>query len=452
MLVRHAPTRREAGYVSWCAGTGFALAMHHWLAPNLTVFTPFVAVAIGALWIMWGRVVWSLLAAPSSPGRAAAALAIVPSAWVAIEAVRSWERLGGPWGLLGASQWNRSEMLAPAALGGVWLVSLLIVAANTGAALVAMRGMPPRTRALGAFVLVAAVTAGPLRYATQRLVDDGETFRVAVVQPGVEHRGHARFEAQEELTRTLVGDGVDLVVWGESSVSFDLAERPDLTARLEALSRAVGADILVNTDARRGTSGGIYKSSVLVGPDGERGRYDKMRLVPFGEYVPLRFLFGWTGAVTEAADEDRRRGDRLEILHTAGIGIGPLVCFESAFPDLTRRLARHGADLVVVQSATSTFQGSWAPEQHAALAAVRAVEIGRPVVHATLTGVTAGFDARGRRLGWLGTDEHGVIVMEIPLRQTWAPHTWTGEWVPALSFTILAIGAIAAGVRAARVS
>ncbi|NEB75729.1 apolipoprotein N-acyltransferase, partial [Streptomyces sp. SID14478] len=239
--------------------------------------------------------------------------------------------------------------------------------------------------------------------------------RIAVVQPGVidsDDSGLRRFAREEALTRRLAGRDVDLVVWGESSVGFDLAGRPDLAGRIAALSRDVGADILVNVDARRpgaGTGTGIYKSSVLIGPDGPTGaRYDKMRLVPFGEYVPARALLGWATSVGKAAGEDRMRGTRQVVMDARhgdrDLRVGPLVCFESAFPDMTRKLTRDGARLLLAQSSTSSFQHTWAPEQHASLAAVRAAETGRPMVHATLTGVSAVYGPDGARAGsWLGT-------------------------------------------------
>ncbi|MCF2437087.1 hypothetical protein LV779_35635 [Streptomyces thinghirensis] len=106
-------------------------------------------------------------------------------------------------------------------------------------------------------------------------------------------------------------------------------------------------------DARRSDKPGIYKSSVLVGPDGPTGeRYDKMRLVPFGEYVPARSLLGWATSVGEAAGEDRRRGSEQVVMDAGdGLRIGPMVCFESAFPDMeppARRRRRRGAARPVV--------------------------------------------------------------------------------------------------------
>lgn len=93
----------------------------------------------------------------------------------------------------------------------------------------------------------------------------------------------------------------------------------------------------MNVDARRSDRPGIYKSSVLVGPHGPTGaRYDKMRLVPFGEYIPARSLLGWATSVGKAAGEDRRRGTEQVVMDAGhGLRVGPMICFETAFPDMS---------------------------------------------------------------------------------------------------------------------
>ncbi|MFF6780746.1 apolipoprotein N-acyltransferase [Streptomyces sp. NPDC012510] len=450
LVVRTAPTGRRALYDGWIGGFGFMLAMHHWLLPNLHVFTFVIAGLLGSLWAPWAWLVRRFLVGTPSPGRVAAALLVVPSGWLVIELVRSWQGLGGPWGLLGSSQWQVAPALRLASVGGVWLISFLVVAVNVAVAvLVAVRRS--RAPALAGLVAAAVVTSAVWLWSPRPELRD--EARIAVVQPGVTEGPDNRFTREEALTRRLVGQDLDLIVWGESSVGYDLADRPDLADRIASLARETDTNILVNVDARRSDRPGIYKSSVLVGPDGPTGdRYDKMRLVPFGEYIPARSLLGWATSVGEAAGEDRRRGTEQVVFDSGtGLRIGPMVCFESAFPDMSRHLARDGAELLLAQSATSTFQQSWAPEQHASLAALRAAETGRPMAHATLTGVSAVYGADGERVGsWLGTDESTTAVYEVPLASGTTLYVRYGDWPVQAALLVLLVWSAFEGVRTVR--
>ena len=456
LLIRSAATWRRAAADGWFGGMGFMLAVHQWLMPSLHVFIVVLAALLGLLWAPWGVLVARLLGGSPSVPRSVAAVAVVPSGWLMIELVRSWEGLGGPWGLLGASQWEVPPALRVASVGGVWLVSLGVVATNT--ALVLLFAVPSARRAAGACLVAGAVAVGATVAWAPRPEESGPV-RVAVVQPGVvEGPGsiERRLTRGEELTRGLAGRDVDLVVWGESSVGVDLSRHPEAADRVAAVSRLVGADVLVNMDARR-TDGparaGIYKSAVLVGPDGPTGdRYDKMRLVPFGEYVPARALLGWATSVGKAAGEDRLRGSEPVVMELPdGLRLGPLVCFESAFPDMSRQLTKDGAQLLVAQSSTSTFQHSWAPEQHASLGALRAAETGRPLVHATLTGVSAVYGADGARLGApLGTDASEAVVYDVPLARGTTLFVRLGAWPVYGALAVLAAFFGAAGVRSLR--
>ncbi|GAQ58293.1 apolipoprotein N-acyltransferase [Streptomyces acidiscabies] len=493
LLVRTAPTGKRAVYEGWAGGFGFMLAMHHWLLPSLNVFTFVIAGLLGALWGPWGWLVRRLLGTglesggsddhtgrgrgepggevlgAEEPGRGmpgeeepsrdaltptpptrkqtATALLVLPSAWLLVELVRSWQGLGGPWGMLGASQWQVEPALRLASVGGVWLLSFLVIAVNT--ALAILIAVPAsRTPALAA--LLATATATSAAYVGAPRPETTGRTRIAVVQAGVIDGPDRRFDREEQLTRQLIGQDVDLIVWGESSVGYDLKDRPDLAGRLAALSGATGADILVNVDARRSDRPGIYKSSILVGPDGPTGdRYDKMRLVPFGEYIPARSLLGWATSVGKAAGEDRKRGTRQVLMDVGDdLRIGPMVCFETAFPDMSRSLARKGADILVAQSSTSSFQHSWAPAQHASLGALRAAETGRTFVHATLTGVSAVYDPSGHRVGrTLGTSTSATAVYEVPLANGRTLYARYGDWTVYAALLTLAAYAVTLRLR-----
>ncbi|MFI9257590.1 apolipoprotein N-acyltransferase [Streptomyces sioyaensis] len=463
LLVRSAPTYRRAALDGWLGGTGFMLAVHQWLLPSLHVFILLLALLLGALWAPWGLLVRALLGGapgadgtaggagrPATGGRYAAALVLVPSGWLMVELVRSWEYLGGPWGLLGAGQWQVPPALRLASIGGVWLLSLLIVAVNTAVAELIAHPAAWLPAVSGLLVCALAGTAAWLWAPVPRAAG---TVRFAVVQPGPTGTPSARLARSEALTRSLAGRGVRLIVWGESSLYEDPADRPALAARLAALSRQTGAELLVNADSPKAGRAGIYKSAVLIGPDGPTGdRYAKMRLVPFGEYIPFRPVLGWATRVGKAATTDRLRGTRQVLLPVAtagGLRIGPLVCFESAFPDMSRHLVREGARVLVAQSSTSTFQHSWAPAQHSSLAALRAAENWRPMVHATLTGISAVYGPRGEQIGArLGTDRSAAAVYDLPLAEGTSPYTRFGDWAVYGAVGALLLAGGYAGLRA----
>ncbi|MFB6818198.1 apolipoprotein N-acyltransferase [Streptomyces sp. NPDC056347] len=450
LLLRSAGTGRRAALDGWLGGTGYMFAVHHWLLPSLHVFIVLLAALLGLLWAPWGLLVHRTLGGRPTGPEAVRAVVLVPCGWLMIELARSWDALGGPWGLLGASQWQVGPALRVASVGGVWLVSWVLVAVNTA---VALLFLAPAARTAAAACLVACGLAVGATAAWAPRPEESGAARIAVVQPGVFDgpRGpERRLAAGERLTGALAGRDVDLVVWGESSVGADLARSPDIAGQIAALARRVGADVLVNEDARqtdRSGRTGIFKTALLVGPDGPTGdRYDKMRLVPFGEYVPARSVLGWVTSVGRAAGEDRLRGTRQVTMEVPGaeggrgLRIGPMICFESAFPDMSRRLARSGAQLLVAQSSTSTFQHSWAPWQHASLGALRAAETGRPMVHATLTGVSAAYGSSGARVGDpLGTRVRGTSVYDVPLATGTTLYVRLGDWPLGGAAAVLAL-------------
>jgi apolipoprotein N-acyltransferase len=440
ILVRRAPSAREAAARGWWAAVGFLLAVHYWLIPSTTVFILAIAAVLGALWLPWAALTWRLLSGELTERRVLVALAVVPAGWVLVEAARSWSALGGPWGLLGASQWRSPVFLAPASLGGVWLVSFLVLAVNVAlAVLVEMSAW--RTRVAAGVAALAMAALGPIWYAVEGAPRAGAEVPIAVVQAGVVHGPGQRLADEIAATARLQPGRYRLIVWGESSVGFDLLNRPDLLGSLEALAGRMRAPLLVNVDAAA-PGGAIRKSAVFVDANGVLSTYQKMRLVPFGEYIPIRPAFAWLTTFTKAAGINRVRGDHIVLMHRGALTFAPLICFESAFPDMSRTAVRDGADLLVFQTATTTFQGSWAPDQHAGLAAVRAVETGRPTLQASLAGTSAAFDAQGRRLLWHPAPK-GIATVVLPMGARNTPYDRYGDWVPALSVLAVALAVLA---------
>jgi apolipoprotein N-acyltransferase len=425
LLIRAAQSGREAAIRGWCFGAGYWAAAGYWLLPDIGPGVALAAFVFGALWAGWGFAAWKV--------RSWAALVVVPSAWTAVEFVRSWHSLGGPWALLGASQWHHPAELGLAAIGGVWLVGFAVVEVNTALVLLLTQRSPMYVPAV-----VAGLLAGPITYALTAPPASGSTMRVALVQVGVIHDPAARLDAALRITAALPPGRLDLVVWGESSVGFDLDRSPGMIGRLESAASRLGADLLVNVDAQDAL-GRISKTSILIGPSGIAGRYTKTLLVPFGEYIPFRPELGWLTGISRAARQDRVPGTGVRVLQTGDLTFGPLVCFEATFPDLGRAEVLGGARMIVYQSAMSSFQGSWALQQQASLGAVRAAETGRPVVQAALSGVSAGFDSRGRLLAWLDSHRTGAlsVTLTLPPSTEGTLYDRFGDYVPYLALAMI---------------
>jgi len=454
LLMVSAPTRRESAVRGWWFGTGYLLAAMYWLLPNLGPGLLLVAIVIGALWAGVGLAAWETMAPPVTVPRAAAALVLVPSAWLVTEWLRSWQGFGGPWAVLGVSQWQHPAVLALAAVGGVWLVTFALVAANTGL-VIAIRARALTPRLIGGAGALVAIAAGPAAFALTAASPPVRTVTVGLVQPGLILDPARRATANVQLTRALARgpDPADLVVWGETSVGYDLSTDTQLLHRLSRLAAANHAQILASQDAED-AAGRKSKVGVLIGGHGIVGEYVKSRLVPFGEYIPLRSQLGWLTGISRAAAQNMVPGPGAHVLHatlpdTAADGgtrltIGPLICFESAFPDMSRYDANHGAQIIVYQTSDSTFQGSWALAQHASLSALRAAETGRPTVQAALTGDSAAFDARGRLLAWAGPADRGSLKvrMALPAPSARTPFDELGDYVPLTALGVVVVAAM----------
>jgi len=462
VLIVRSPTAREGGVRAWWLGAGYLIAALYWMAPEIGPAVLLVAAVAGVLWVPFGVAAWKLLRPPVSWPRALAALVVVPSCWLLTEWLRSWQALGGPWAVYGVSQWQHPAILALAAVGGVWLISIALVMANVAIVLVigslprvGPSGLRPVLAVLGVMAGLASVGAGPLAFALTPAFPAVRQVTIAMVQPGIINNPVQRVDASERLTAELSRSGrlsgvkPDLIVWGESSTAVDLTlakNRAQLLA-MEKLSKEDGADLLVNQDTAI-PGKGQEKVGVLVSPAGIKGEYIKTRLVPFGEYIPFRQQLGWLTKISKAAAANMIPGTGAHLLYATDrtgqpLPIGVLICFESAFPDMSRVDTDKGAQLIVYQSETSTFQGTWGPDQDAALGAVRAAETGRPVVQAALTGDTVAYDARGRLLAWMGQSAHGVVTVRLGLPAASARTIYDrfGDYVPwsAVGVTLLAV-------------
>jgi apolipoprotein N-acyltransferase len=377
---------------------------------------------------------------------------LVAAVWVMLEALRARFPFGGlPWGELGVALHDQPWARALASVGGVPLVSFLVVAGNAllldlG---IAIRGRAVRAGALAAGGLAVIVLAtacvdvvrftpertGRIRFALLQGNDQNRTLTPSEVATDFLFRRHLA------LARRLRGH-YDLVVFPESSLERDPTTNPDVRNALVDIARARGATVLANARVPS-AGGGLANANVGYGPDGRlQGIYAKQHLVPFGEYVPWRRQLSFIGELDQVPF-DYEAGRRRVMFRAAGHPFGSVICFESAFAPLVRGYVRDGAELLVVSTNNRSYRRSGLAAQHVALSQMRAAETARPVLHASISGISAVVDPGGAVRTRTALFERAVTRGWVDTVTGDTPYVVLGDWVVAASGLILVAAAIA---------
>jgi apolipoprotein N-acyltransferase len=434
---------RCAAPVGFWFGFGYFLAGLYWVAEAFLVepwrhgwLIPFVMTALPggmALFFVAAAVLAMLMWWPGA-GRAFA-LAI---AFGLAEYARGHVLTGLPWNLVGYSILGGGAMMQMASLFGVYALSLLAVLLFASpAAVVAPRdsGLAGGKGAIALAAVLLLLLGAATWWGEQRLAHADKTgtgIRIRIVQADIDQADKWRPENSAEiftdyLDLTKSGpkglNGISLVVWPETAVPFLLADSPEALAMIgEALpdgtSLLVGSARLAEERDAQGvlTATRIYNSLLVIDDKGEVvGGYDKIHLVPFGEYLPFQdFLesLGFMQLTGVRGGFSAGTGPRLLAIPGAPPA-SPLICYEIIFPDdVVEKSARPGWLLNITNDAW--FGSSAGPYQHFHQARVRAVEQGLPVVRAANTGISAMIDAYGRILAEIGLGEKGAIDSELP--------------------------------------
>ena len=362
-----------------------------------------------------------------------------PFLWVALEYARAHTFYRFPWCLLGYSQHAQLPFIQIASLTAVYGVSFLIVAVSSLLAVAALE----RTSAWRRGSLIAAcVLVGSAwlfgRWQLSVPVHETGTITVGLIQGGIRQEDKwvpenawQNIDRHLELTQAAARRGARLVVWPESAVPFLFDENPNLASLLRRVVRLWGIYLFFGNDDREWPSPGaaasgepperrarIYVGAKLLDPAGELvSRYRKIRLVPFGEYVPLQPLFTVGGRyVAKLVQEvsDFSPGTEATTGLVDGHRIGGYICYEAIFPDLARRFVAEGAELLVNVTNDAWYGTTSAPYQHLAMASFRAVENRRYMVRAANTGITAVVDPWGRVLEATRLFDRAALVREVP--------------------------------------
>lgn len=367
----------------------------------------------------------AVLAACTRRAGAARALWLAPALWTGWEVAREWLPLPFPWGTLAGAHAEAAFAAPVAALCGACGLSLALAGCAALLTGVIIRSSLRAALAVGAAPLLLLIPA-LLGVWIQDHLPPGQPLRVAVMQAAIarEDAGPDKLEAYWELSLAAARDGAQLLVWPESATGYDL-EDPGYLPQLRALCDGLELPLVLNAVTRH-PAGGWQNSAVLIEPHrGVTAIAPKRVLVPFGEYLPARPLFGSLPALAVTADFIP--GSRVETLSTGRVTIGPLLCFESVFPQLALELSNSGATLLVNQTNDSWFGRTGGPHQHLLHGLLRAAETGRPLARAANTGISVLIARNGRRLGSIPLMQRGVLVGDLELGGALPPGAVVGR-------------------------
>lgn len=357
------------------------------------------------------------------------ALLVSPVAWVAMELLRSHTLFNFSWCLLGYSQHAFLPAIQIARVTAVYGVSFVVCAVSAALAYaIVVPDVRARRNAVGA---TAALLLAVLAYGGWVLrtpVAESGRIKVGLVQASIlqeekwdPNAAWRNLDRHLDLTRRAADAGARLVVWPESALPFLYDRNPGVAADLRALAAERGVYLLFGNDDRDvepRPDGRIWVGAKMLAPDGTLAlRYHKMRLVPFGEYVPLQSVLTLGGRYSAKVVRqvgEFTPGAEQAVGQVDGHLVGAFICYEAIFPDHVRGFAARGAELLVNITNDAWYGRTSAPHQHFAMAVFRAVENGKYLVRAANTGITAVVDPRGRVLERTPLFEPAVVVREVP--------------------------------------
>ena len=428
---------RTAFLWGWASGTLFFAVLLRWLQFTFQVYSaipwPLMygpVLLLAAYCGVWtGAVAWAVswLTARRS---AALALALAPFLWVAAEWLRGHLFGGFPWGTLGYSQYLRVRVIQIAELAGVHGVSFVLVAVNAAlAGCVVLRWR----QALAGVGATAVLLAGTLAFGSVRLAEapPATAAPITIIQPSIEQPLKWEPRHTQEtlgiyfaLLRRVADEHPALVVWPETAAPTILRNDPALVERFRAAAANVGAPMLLGSiDV---VNGRFRNTAFLITEAGIVGRYDKIQLVPFGEFVPLSRVLGFVRSWAQFIAE-LEAGSRAVVFNGPPAPFGVVICYEGIFPDLARRFVARGANFLVNITNDAWFGRTSAPYQHLVMEAMRAVENRVPLVRAANTGFSAVVDLDGRVRSQTALYETTFLVAEVAWPQVTSFYTAHGD-------------------------
>ncbi len=476
-------TTRRALWLGWLTGFEFTFFAENWIAHSMTHFGQMLTVIAYAVAMLFAAI---LAIFPAIFAAALAkltrrfgwwALAFAPVVWVATEWLRPIVT-GVTWNALGVSQAWHFRIASLSRLGGVYLVSAEIVAVSALIVLTLKFRERPVARAAALLFLLGAIFF-MLPPQLRRQEPDGATVTVVGVQPNLPPDSSAPtardLDNAVRLTKEAISRApdkkVDIVIWAESPLALFYENDQVVREKLDALARETGSYLIVSTATVEGQQ--YFNSVHTISPHSSSQfdakplrRYDKIRLVPFGEYVPWRPVLGrfvpaivgdFTPGDEAVVNLLRLGAERAVIMTGEGsapsaaierttnyVRVGSFVCYEAAYPNLVRQFAQDGATLLVNVSNDAWFGKTAGLRQHLMHATMRAIENDRDLLRVTNSGISAYVTADGRVVDPLPMFTSGAQVWQARARSVRTFYTQRGDYF-AIGCAILTVAVLAAG-------
>ena len=447
------PRANRRFLLGWAAGIVYWWGVCYWVQGVLETHG---GIAAWVAWLLFAlfclakglhMAVFALLARPLM--RLSWAVLAVPALWVAIEITHGY--LGFAWLTLGNAGLQMSVPMRLAPFTGTYGISFAFMMLATALALALLRR--PRTQLLG-IVLLPGLILLP------RLPEPKRGAQTAIlVQPDIDEGAQWTREFVDKSQERLLGmslraglgwSDADILVWPEMPGPFYYYEDARFRDDVTNVARITRMHFLLGTVAHTETLAPL-NSALLVAPTGEPVvRYDKIKLVPFGEFVPWPFTAIVTNISSEAGDFVA--GNRPVIMPVHDHQIGTFICYESVFPHLVRQFARQGAEALFNISNDGWFARSSAREQHLNLVRMRAAENRRWILRGTNDGITAAIDPAGRIVHITPQYIETVSRAHYDYIRETTLYTRTGDWFAILCAIIAGAGLLVSrgGLRARR--
>jgi apolipoprotein N-acyltransferase len=444
VALTRARTWRGAFVIGWISQTIAWLIMVPWVVRVMSHYggLPYatgvvIFIAMCAYLGMYGGL-FAILFHRIAPGTTFRRWLLVPLAWAVVEYLRTYLFSGFPWSLIAASIVDLAPFVQFDRVAGPYALGVLILLPSTLIAWLIVarpKGMQKLFPIAGVVIITFVWWATGLVAAKMLVRPTGTPMaRAALLQPNISQEMRwdndnllLIFRRMMDMTDQATSRNVQVVIWPESTVPLSYATTDFYRQAIESASRAKNVDIILGSVAEDPEQPNkFWNAAFLVSGGKTIGHYDKIRLVPFGEYVPLRQVLSFAHALVHAVGQFE-----FGMKDTPLVGrfrYGPAICYEVVFPQIPRTQVVHGANVLVTITNDAWYDGTSAPRQHLNQARLRAVETDRYLLRAGTTGISAVVDPAGQLVQQLEMGKQGIIYAEFQPRTSTTPYVRFGDW------------------------